>query len=192
MGIQRDPSNGDQFDSIVLGELGGEEWISGSSNHERTERLNGGRESQLEGFDPNGFLHVAVTYSTDGTVTFYRNGAVYGSPYRTEVVSYDAEDGFVFFGKRHGVCTGRAASGEIDCAAVYDSALSGDAVAQSAERGCCGLSRQMGKLATGCQFCPDGQFHDDGRCLDVADCAVGEYVLAPPSPTVCGSDGSSV
>eukprot|EP00039_Didymoeca_costata_P013121 m.194792 g.194792 ORF g.194792 m.194792 type:complete len:754 (+) comp15681_c0_seq3:163-2424(+) len=184
MGVQWNPLQRDQFDSIVYGEINPQEWISGSSNHRRTQNVGGGRETGFGDFDANDFVHIAITYNAvTRKVQVYRNGKRYGNAYeKGGIVSYPPESSFVYFGKRHGVCTGRAPGGALDCAALYDKVLSDSEVLQSFNMGCCGHSHMVKKNAVGCDFCEDGKFHDTyGSCKDVKTCEIGSYVKKPAS-----------
>ena len=87
------PNN--RFDSIVFAEKQAKKWISGSDFHKRTKALDGPEEKS------GIFLHLIITYKKDGTVTFYRNGEIYGAPYKTEVLKVGKNQGKILFGLRH-------------------------------------------------------------------------------------------
>lgn len=94
MGIQ---GPGDFFDTIVIGERQPRHWISGSNGFSRTEDF---PESTRETKDGE-LLHLAMTYSEDGTTTLYRDGKPYGRPYRKGSAAFPKDRSSVLFGLRH-------------------------------------------------------------------------------------------
>jgi hypothetical protein len=123
--------NGVQFDAIVFGEREPGRWMSGSSGFSRTKSF-GGAEGEKEA--ANQFVHIAIVYQGDGTITGYRNGRTYGKPYKTGVATYAAGSSQIIFGLRHGTSAGggRMLAGRIDRAQLYDRALTAEEVALSA------------------------------------------------------------
>ncbi|MFP6877924.1 MAG: DUF1549 domain-containing protein, partial [Roseibacillus sp.] len=95
--------NGVQFDAIVFGEREPGRWMSGSSGFSRTKSF-GGAEGEKEA--ANQFVHIAIVYQGDGTITGYRNGRTYGKPYKTGVATYAAGSNQIIFGLRHGTSAG--------------------------------------------------------------------------------------
>jgi hypothetical protein len=66
------------FESLVFGESAAKKWLPGSNNFKRTKQPDGAEE--ISG--PQQRIHVVISYSSDGTVTVYRNGKPYGEPYK--------------------------------------------------------------------------------------------------------------
>lgn len=121
--------DGQFFDAIVFGEREAGEWMAGSNNFRRTRSFGGLRES-----DPDDVICFAIVYAADGTITGYRNGAVYGSPYQVEETQdFAAHAGVVLLGCRHEPSGGnRLLRGTILKANLYDRSLSADEVNASA------------------------------------------------------------
>lgn len=122
--------NGVTFDSIVFAEIAPGQWLSGSNNHRRSQRIDGPSESAA-----NVPIHLAITYAADGTITCYRNGKPYGSAYKTSpAVEFSAKESNILFGLRHLPPGGnRYLHGTISRAGLYDKALSADEVLASYE-----------------------------------------------------------
>ena len=50
----------------------------------------------------NQWIHIAITYAEDGTITIYRNGELYGAPIRkSDTKVFEAGKTIVSFGIRH-------------------------------------------------------------------------------------------
>ena len=96
----------------------------------RTNSFNGSDE--VEG--DKQFIHVAIVYQTDGTITAYRNGKPYGKPYKSSgPVTFQSGNAQVVFGLRHAPPGGnKMLAGVIGRARLYDRALSPQEVADSA------------------------------------------------------------
>jgi hypothetical protein len=124
-------TNGTQFDAIVFGEREPGRWMAGSSGFSRT-RSFGVDEIETEALER--FVHVAIVYQADGTITGYRDGQVYGKSYRASLATYSAGSHQILFGLRHGTSAGggRMLAGRIDRAQLYDRALSAEEIALSA------------------------------------------------------------
>ncbi|MFT4551155.1 MAG: hypothetical protein ACI8XO_000619 [Verrucomicrobiales bacterium] len=122
--------DGGQFDAIVFAEKDTRQWMAGSDGYTRWQNFNAGQEKDAS----DRFVHVAITYSEDGTITSYRDGRPYGKPYKTGSSKYLSNNHQVLFGLRHGTAagTGRMLAGKIDRAQLYDRALSAEEVAISA------------------------------------------------------------
>lgn len=120
MGIQT--VNGATFDTIVYGEKEPRRWLSGSDHHLRTKSFRNAPPESIVA-DP---VHLIMTYGTDGRVTCYRNGEVYGEPFKTEPKTFRAGDSQIIFGMRHGtnVAAGRMLRGRLHSARLYDRTLS--------------------------------------------------------------------
>lgn len=110
------------FDSIVYAELENKKWLSGSNFHQRTQSVSGTEETEAN----HRFVHVAITYSEDGTISLFREGEAYGKSYRrNDPISFQPNQSIVSFGVRHLPAGGnRLLSAKIDRAAIYDYALS--------------------------------------------------------------------
>ena len=131
--------DGAVFDSIVFGERERLKWVNGSDHFRRSRTLDG----DAENAKPGEFVHVAVAYRADGTISFFRNGQPYGAPHKPEapLVAFPA-DARVLVGRRH-TGGGRAfLAGEIDEARLYDRALTADEVAASFRAGAGGISAE--------------------------------------------------
>ncbi|MEI6234803.1 MAG: DUF1588 domain-containing protein [Planctomycetota bacterium] len=116
------------FDSIVLGERKDAHWISGSNGFARTEDF---EDSSPEGAVDQ-LLHLAMVYAEDGTTTLYRNGTVYGKPYKKGVMTFPKNQTTVLFGLRHvPEAKGKYLSMSLARARLYDRALSADEIAVS-------------------------------------------------------------
>ena len=115
------------FDSIVFGEREPKRWMAGSNGFQRTKSFNGSEEKDAT----QQTVHFAISYTKDGTVTAYRNGEPYGTPYKTSSpITYKAGNSRLLFGLRHGT-TGQL-SGTIERTQLYDRALTADEVKASA------------------------------------------------------------
>ena len=127
--ISIESSNGQVFDAIVFGEQKPKEWISGSENFSRTKAFRAPEETS----SPSTLIHVAIVYSSDNTIAFFRNGQPQGSPYQSSspIPTFAAGDARILLGRRH---TGGGKPwllGEIQQASLYDRALTNEEVAQS-------------------------------------------------------------
>lgn len=119
------------FDSIVFAELEPSRWLVGSERHDRTQPLDGPKENEAH----RSAIHLAYTYSADGTVTAYRQGIPYGKPIKPGLKSFAAGNANVLFGSRHGPPSGnRQLAGRILEARLYDRALTAAEVAASASK----------------------------------------------------------
>jgi hypothetical protein len=112
--------DGNRFDAIVLGEREQGRWLAGSDSFRRTQDFGGGEETATTP------VHVAITYRADGTITGYRNGALYGKPYKvTAQQAFEASGAMLLFGLRHSPPGGnKHLAGTIVRAELYDRALS--------------------------------------------------------------------
>ncbi|MFT5107639.1 MAG: hypothetical protein ACI9UA_003273 [Pseudoalteromonas tetraodonis] len=119
--------DGGIFDGIVYAELEPKTWLSGSNFHHRTRPFQAPQEKDAHQRP----VRIVFTYRDDGTVTAYRDGKVYGKPYMTSPMIFGAGKSQVVFGTRHGVnpAPGRALTGKIFEARLYDRALTPEEVA---------------------------------------------------------------
>ena len=117
--------DGNVFDAIVFGEQQRGHWLAGSNFFERTRPFSGPIETQKKP------VYFAIVYAEDGAITAYRNGEVYGKPYRaTGPVRFDEGKAQVVFGLRHApAAPGKLLAGKIHRAMLFDRALSATQVA---------------------------------------------------------------
>ncbi len=122
--------DGGQFDAIVYGERQPRHWMAGSNNFQRTQDV-GGIVEDSQGQE----IHVAITYSLDGTITIFRNGQAYGKSYAASLAKFTAGKSQILFGLRHGTPgPGRMFSGTIHRARVHARCLSSEEVRESFEQ----------------------------------------------------------
>jgi cytochrome c553 len=121
---------GDTFDAIVFAENGPRQWLAGSNSFARTDHAPRPKETDAVTRP----VHVAITWSDDGTIRLFRDGAPYGQPYQSNgPVTFRAGESVVQFGCRHGQPSGnRLLAGAIHRARLYDRALTPDEVARTA------------------------------------------------------------
>ena len=114
--------DGAEFDAIVFGEQEPGRWMAGSNFFLRSKSF-GGFEEQDAGKE---FVHVAITFAADGTITGYRNGKPYGKGYLTKgPVTFKSGNAVIIFGCRHEPIGGnRMLAGTVSMARIYDTALS--------------------------------------------------------------------
>ena len=126
MGIQ---GPGDFFDTIVLGERMARHWISGSNGFSRTNDFAGSKPENLV----NQMIHLIMTYRPDGTIALFRNGELYGKPYKKSLATFPKDKTSVIFGLRHLPKGGnKHLVVSIDKAMLYDRALSEKEVEEAA------------------------------------------------------------
>jgi hypothetical protein len=120
LGVQT--PDGNSFDAIVFGEQEPGRWLAGSDFFRRSRPVGGAVEKEAVGK----FVHVAITYAADGTITLYRDGAPYGRGYKsTGPVAFRAGTAQVVFGLRHAPAGGnKMLAGTISTARLYARALS--------------------------------------------------------------------
>jgi hypothetical protein len=114
--------DGNEFDAIVFGEREPGRWMAGSNGFVRTSSFGGQEERDAV----KGEVHVAITYSTDGTITGYRDGKPYGKAYASKgLLSFATNKAVVVIGCRHEPAGGnKMLAGTVSVARVYDTALS--------------------------------------------------------------------
>ena len=65
------------WDGIYYGRWNQTKWYPGSDYDHRSKELDGPSESVR----PNEPVHVAIVYSSDNSITLYRNGKIYAAPF---------------------------------------------------------------------------------------------------------------
>lgn len=122
--------DGATFDSIVFAEREPNRWMAGSNGFVRTQSFQAPEETEAD----KQIVHLAIVYAADGTITGYRNGQLYGQPYKSSgPITFEAGKSQIVFGLRHGPVGGnKMLAGAIDRAALYDRALTTAEVAASA------------------------------------------------------------
>ncbi len=120
---------GNIFDALVFAEKDPRQWLAGSNVFSRTQTVNGAPETKLA--QP---VHVAITWSADGTIRIYRDGQPYGQPYKSSgPVDFETGKCQVLLGLRHGAPVGnRLLTGAIYRARLYDRALTAEEAALTA------------------------------------------------------------
>ena len=126
MGIQ---GPGDFFDTIVIGERMPRHWISGSNGFSRTNDFAGSKPEE----SINQIIHLIMTYQPDGLITLYRNGELYGKPYKKPLATFPKGKTSVIFGLRHlPKGGGKHLAVTIDKARLYDRALNEKEIEEAA------------------------------------------------------------
>lgn len=122
--------DGATFDSIVFAEREPKRWMAGSNGFVRTQSFQAPEETEAD----KQVVHFAIVYDADGTITGYRNGQLYGQPYKSNgPTTFEAEKSQIVFGLRHSPPGGnRMLAAAIDRAALYDCALTAAEVSASA------------------------------------------------------------
>jgi hypothetical protein len=122
--------DGTAFDAIVFAEREPAMWMAGSDGFVRTHPFHGEPETDAA----ERFVHLAIVYRSDGTVTGYRDGVPYGRPYQSPgLQTFLAGKSQLLFGLRHSPPGGnRLLAGRISRALLYDRALSAVEVLASA------------------------------------------------------------
>ena len=117
---------GAAMDAIRYAGGANHQWENSSTARFRSLDVKGPPEDAKE----NDRLHMAITYSSDGTIALYRNGQPYGKPYKPEIdtpvgrlQTYLHDDATVSFTTSPDL--------ELDEARLYDAALSPEQVAAS-------------------------------------------------------------
>jgi hypothetical protein len=127
MGIQ---GPGDFFDTIVIGERMPRHWISGSNGFSRTKDFAGSNPEESVGQ----IVHLIMTYQPEGMISLYRNGELYGKPYKKALATFPKGKTSVIFGLRHlPKGRGKHLAVTIDKARLYDRALNKKEVEESAK-----------------------------------------------------------
>ena len=126
MGIQ---GPGDFFDTIVLGERMARHWISGSNGFSRTDDFAGSKPED----SVNRMIHLIMTYQPNGMISLYRNGELYGKPYKKPLATFPKGKSSIIYGLRHlPKGGGKHLAVTIDKAILYDRALNEKEVGEAA------------------------------------------------------------
>jgi hypothetical protein len=120
--ISLQTNSGQTFDAIVFGEQKPRKWMAGSDGFARTKDL----ELPDEEAGRDTFVHVAMVYDSENTITFYRNGERLGKAYRPAagLQTFKAGEAHIVLGMRHTGGGRPWLTGSIKQAALYDRALS--------------------------------------------------------------------
>ena len=132
------------FDCIGYGELKARSWMAGSEGFHRTQPPGGPEENVRDEL-----IHIAIAYSTDNSVTLYRNGEQLGKSYKKGTLYPFLKGKAKFlFGQR---VTGTAPSlrGEVEEARVYTRSLSAEEVRTSYRGGPARISTNEIKVVLG-------------------------------------------
>jgi hypothetical protein len=119
--------DGNEFDAIVFGEQEAGRWMAGSNGFIRYKSFGGPAETEAV----DRVVQIAIVFAADGTISAFRDGAAYGSPYMSSgLKAYAAGKAQVAFGLRHSPVGGnKMLAGAIDRAMLFDRALSAEEVA---------------------------------------------------------------
>lgn len=121
-------AEGQTFDAIVFAEREPGRWMAGSNQFARTAPFRAPAETEAD----KQWVHLAVVYQADGTITGYRNGKPYGRSYRKTLEPFEAGQSRILLGLRHESADASGhLSARIDRAQLYDRALSAEQVAAS-------------------------------------------------------------
>jgi hypothetical protein len=114
--------DGTKFDTLTFGERDAGQWMAGSNFYLRTQSFQAPSEKDAA----NRWVHVALTYAADGTISAYRDGKPYGKAYKSSrVETFKRGEAQVIFGIRHSPTGGnKHLSGQILKANLYDRVLS--------------------------------------------------------------------
>ncbi len=119
-------SNGGIFDSIVFAEKEPRKWMSGSNGFSRTKVFTS---APIENEADRKFVHLAITYSSNGIITGYRNGELYGQGYKTNTTKFMKAESVISFGVRHlPPSPNRLLQGRIKKTSLFDRALTSDQI----------------------------------------------------------------
>lgn len=120
LGVQS-PS-GAVFDAIVFGEREAGQWMAGSNGFARSQSFQGPVETEKT----PATVQITLVSGADQSVSLYRNGSLYGTPYRAgSLATFEKGKAQILFGMRHSPPGGnRMFAGAIDRAALFDRALS--------------------------------------------------------------------
>jgi hypothetical protein len=118
------------FDAIVFGEREAGQWMAGSNGFVRSRSF----QAPVETATPDALVQLTLVYGADRTITAYRNGRPYGTPYQADsLATFEKGGAQVLFGLRHSPPGGnRQLRGAIDRALLFSRALTPAEVARLA------------------------------------------------------------
>jgi hypothetical protein len=118
--------DGGVFDAIVFAERVPREWMAGSDGFRRTQNFDGPREEEADKTP----THLVLVYGSNGSITGYRNGQLYGKGYQSSGPNtFKSNQAEIVFGLRHGDASdGKLLKGRILEARLYDRALTQEEV----------------------------------------------------------------
>ena len=136
--ISLETVDGTHFDAITFGEREPRKWTAGSDGFQRTKDL----QASIEDGGSSDWVHLAIVYGPENRVFVYRNGKPYGSTYQTDspLPTFKAGQSHVVLGLRHHAGGNPWLVGAIRSAALYDRALSAEAVSALYQAGNLGIS----------------------------------------------------
>lgn len=125
-------TTGARFDAIGLADDDTKRWRAGSENNERTVPLPGQPESARD----DEFIHLAIVYGADHTITLYRNGESYGATStKGELLEHTAKKSRLLIGVHTPGTSEGFFAGEIEEARLYARALTAQEIAASYQLG---------------------------------------------------------
>jgi len=126
-------ADGSRFDAIVFAERQHGKWMAGSEGFSRSKDLDIPEETAA----PGTFVHLAVVYGADNSISLYRNGEPLGKSYTPGVPlqTYAAGSATILLGRRHSGGGRAFLTGDIRQASLYARALTGTEVAASYRSG---------------------------------------------------------
>ena len=127
--VSIETEDGSAFDAIVFGERQPKKWVAGSTGFARTHDLDASEETAA----PDTFVHVAIVYRANNSISVFRNGEPYGATYTpvSPLQLFPAGKAHIVLGMRHKGGGRPWLTGRIRQAALYDRALSAAEVATS-------------------------------------------------------------
>jgi hypothetical protein len=119
--------DGNVFDAIVFGEKEAGHWMAGSDGFQRTKSFQAFPEADAD----KDFIHLAIVYAENGTITAYRNGKPYGKPYQSKgPLKFVAGKAQLVFGIRHTPAQpGRMLAGTVRQAELFERPLTAQEIA---------------------------------------------------------------
>jgi hypothetical protein len=131
-----DTLDGQFFDSIVYAEIKAKHWMAGSEGRRRSQDPGGSEETA----PPAELIHLAIVYAKDNSLTLYRNGEPYGTPYQKGTLrTFTKSKSRFLFGQRVAGANPPLA-GEVDEARAYTRALTAAEIEASYRGGPAGIS----------------------------------------------------
>ncbi len=132
--ITIEDTKGSVFDSVVFAEKERQHWVAGSNNFRRSQNAGGPEETAK----PGELIHIAVVYRADSTIAVFRDGEIYGQPWKSPTespITFAAGNAHILLGKRHNSGGKAFLAGEIEEARLYERALTADELRASFRAG---------------------------------------------------------